>query len=101
MQELIDKFSFEHCSKSGAKFDYQKGIWFNHEYLIKMDDISLAQLFVPVLVEEGVENVNIDYVAKAVGMVKGRINFVRDLWEQADFFFKAPTEYAEKDVKKR
>lgn len=101
MQELIDKFSFEHCSKSGAKFDYQKGIWFNHEYLIKMDDISLAQLFVPVLVEEGVENVNIDYVAKAVGMVKARINFVRDLWEQADFFFKAPTEYAEKDVKKR
>lgn len=101
MEELIAKFSFEHCSKSGAKFDYQKGIWFNHEYLIKMDDMSLAQLFIPVLKEEGVENPDIDYVAKAVGMVKGRINFVRDLWEQADFFFKAPIEYAEKDIKKR
>lgn len=101
MDELIAKFSFAHCSKSGAKFDYQKGIWFNHEYLIKMDDMDLAQLFMPVLAEQGYADVDINYVAKAVGMVKGRINFVRDLWEQGDFFFKAPTEYAEKDVKKR
>ena len=101
MDELIAKFSFAHCSKSGAKFDYQKGIWFNHEYLIKMDNMDLAQLFMPVLAEQGYTDVNIDYVAKAVGMVKGRINFVRDLWEQGDFFFKAPETYAEKDVKKR
>ena len=101
MDELIAKFSFSHCSKSGAKFDYQKGIWFNHEYLIKMDNMDLAQLFMPVLAEQGYTDVNIDYVAKAVGMVKGRINFVRDLWEQGDFFFKAPETYAEKDVKKR
>ena len=101
MEELISKFSFAHCSKSGAKFDYQKGIWFNHEYLIKMDDTDLAQLFMPVLEEKGYGNVDLAYVAKAVSMVKGRINFVRDLWEQGDFFFQAPTEYAEKDVKKR
>ena len=101
MDELIAKFSFAHCSKSGAKFDYQKGIWFNHEYLIKMDNMDLAQLFMPVLAEQGYTDVNIDYVAKAVGMVKGRINFVRDLWEQGDFFFKSPETYAEKDVKKR
>ena len=101
MDDLIAKFSFAHCSKSGAKFDYQKGIWFNHEYLIKMDDMDLAQLFMPVLAEQGYTDVDINYVAKAVGMVKGRINFVRDLWEQGDFFFQAPTEYAEKDVKKR
>ena len=101
MEELISKFSFAHCSKSGAKFDYKKGIWFNHEYLIKMDDTDLAQLFMPVLEEKGYGNVDLAYVAKAVGMVKGRINFVRDLWEQGDFFFQAPTEYAEKDVKKR
>ena len=101
MEALISKFSFAHCSNSGAKFDYQKGIWFNHEYLIKMDDTDLAQLFMPVLEEKGYGNVDLAYVAKAVGMVKGRINFVRDLWEQGDFFFQAPTEYAEKDVKKR
>lgn len=101
MDDLIRKFSFAHCSKSGAKFDYKKGIWFNHEYLGKMDNDALAQLFIPVLVENGVENIDPAYVAKAVGMVKGRADLVGDLWTQGDFFFRAPGAYAEKDVKKR
>jgi glutamyl-tRNA synthetase len=101
MDDLIRKFSFEHCSKSGAKFDYKKGIWFNHEYLGKTDDSILAQLFMPVLAENGVENADPEYVAKAVGMVKGRADLVPDLWTQGDFFFRAPQAYAEKDVKKR
>jgi glutamyl-tRNA synthetase len=101
MDELIEKFSFEHCSKAGAKFDYKKGIWFNHEYLIKKDDAELAEMFLPILKEKGIENPDMAYVTRAVGMVKTRIEFVQDLWTQADFFFQAPTEYAEKDVKKR
>lgn len=101
MQDLIEKFSFDHCSKSGAKFDYQKGIWFNHEYLMRMPDGELADLFIPILREKGVGEFDRDYVARAVGMVKGRVNFVGELWDQADFFFKAPEEYAPKDVKKR
>jgi glutamyl-tRNA synthetase len=101
MDDLIAKFSFEHCSKSGAKFDYKKGIWFNHEYLIRMDDEQLADLFMPVLAEHGITGFDRAYIAKAVAMVKGRINFVSDLWDQGDFFFKAPDSYAEKDVKKR
>lgn len=101
MDTLISKFSFDHCSKAGAKFDYKKGIWFNHEYLIRMDDDKLAELFMPILVEKGYGDTDKSYVAKAVGMVKGRIDFVRDLWDQADFFFRAPDTYSEKDVKKR
>ncbi len=107
MEELIKKFSFDHCSKAGAKFDYKKGIWFNHEYLMRMDDMALAELFMPILkdklAEQGksVDDLGMDYVAKAVGMVKGRIEFVQDLWIQGDFFFVAPATYAEKDVKKR
>ena len=101
MQDLIEKFSFDHCSKSGAKFDYKKGIWFNHEYLMRMPDDKLADLFMPVLARKGVDGFDKEYVAHAVGMVKGRADFVDDLWTQADFFFKAPEEYAAKDVKKR
>lgn len=101
MDELIQKFSFDHCSKAGAKFDYKKGIWFNHEYLMRMDGHELATLFMPVLAEHGHADADPEYVARAVDMVKGRIEFVRDLWTQADFFFEAPTTYAEKDVKKR
>lgn len=101
MDELIQKFSFDHCSKAGAKFDYKKGIWFNHEYLMRMEGHELATLFMPVLAEHGHADADPEYVARAVDMVKGRIEFVRDLWTQADFFFEAPTTYAEKDVKKR
>ena len=101
MDELVKKFSFDHCSKAGAKFDYQKGIWFNHEYLMSKPDEELAELFMPILKEKGIEGFSKEYVAKALGMVKGRANLVPDLWDQADFFFVAPEQYAEKDVRKR
>lgn len=102
MNELIEKFSFAHCSKSGAKFDYQKGAWFNHEYLMRKGDDELAELFMPILDEKVPgHNFSKEYVAKALGMVKGRVNFVGELWDQADFFFKSPEEYAPKDIKKR
>ena len=101
MDELISKFSFDHCSKSGAKFDYNKGKWFNHEYLMARPDSELAELFMPLLKEKGIEGFDKEYVAKALGMVKGRANLIPDLWEQGAFFFEAPTEYAPKDVKKR
>lgn len=101
MQELVSKFSFDHCSKAGAKFDYQKGIWFNHEYLMRKPDEELARLFMPILKEKGIEGFSEEYIARALGMVKGRASLIPDLWDQADFFFVAPKEYAAKDVKKR
>ena len=101
MDELISLFSFEHCSKSGAKFDFEKGKWFNHKYLQEMSDTDLAKLYMPILSEHGHADADAAYVARVVALVKGRINFVRDLWEQSRFFFEAPTTYAEKDVRKR
>ncbi|MCM1452806.1 MAG: glutamate--tRNA ligase [Clostridium sp.] len=103
MARLIDKFSFDHCSKSGAKFAYEKGKWFNHTYLQALPDAELAELFKPVLKDAGIDPANFsdEYIAQAVGMVKGRINFVKDLLDQAGFFFKAPEEYDPKAVKKR
>ena len=101
MEDLIKKFSFDHCSKSGAKFDYKKGIWFNHEYIGKADNETLAVLLEPTLVENGITNIDHDYLTKAISLVKGRADLIPDLWTQADFFFRAPETYAEKDVKKR
>ncbi len=101
MPELIEKFSFEHCSKAGAKFDYQKGAWFNHEYILRMSDSELAKLFLPILKEKGISGFSEEYIARAIGMVKGRVNFIGELWDQGDFFFRAPEEYAAKDIRKR
>lgn len=103
IDELIEKFSFAHCSRSGAKFAFDKGRWFNHEYLQQTPDSRLAELFKPVLAANGIEpsKFSDSYIERAVALVKGRINFVADLWEQARFFFSAPETYAEKDVRKR
>lgn len=100
MQELIELFSIDRVSKSGARFNYEKGIWFNHEYLIKKSDEEVAQLFLPILKEKGYdcEMKRLTYI---VSLIKERINFPADLWEQANFFFEAPTEYDEKSLKKR
>lgn len=101
MDELLKLFSFEHCSRSGAKFDFEKAKWFNHKYLTEKPDAELATLFVPILKEHGVEGYSDEYITKAVGMVKDRISFVKDLWDQAGFFFVAPTTFSPKDIKKR
>ena len=100
MDELIEAFSLERVSKSGAKFDYEKGKWFNHEYLIRKSDEELATLLMPTLVEKGI-NTNLATLAAVVGMTKVRCNFISDFWNQIKFFFEAPTEYDAKTVQKR
>ena len=100
MDELVKLFSLEHCSKSGAKFDYEKGKWFNHQYIQKKDNATLSALFQPVLAENGIE-VCSSYVEKVVSLMKERVNFVKELWDQSAFFFVAPLSYDEKTVKKR
>ncbi len=103
MEELIKEFSIEHCSRKGAKFDFEKGKWFNHEYLMMMDDHELAQQFKPVLEQHGVNVADFsdEYITEVVALVKSRANFVGDLWDQANFFFVRPTSYSEKDIRKR
>lgn len=103
MDTLIEKFSFDHCSRSGARFAYEKGRWFNHEYLQQMDDARLAELFRPVMVQNGVnpDDFTEEYIRRALAMVKSRLNFVSEGWQNARFFFVAPIEYEAKSVKKR
>ena len=101
MDELIKEFSLDRVSKSGAKFDYEKGKWFNHQYLQLKSNEEIAELFMPVLESKVESKKTKAEVAKIVGLVKDRVNFVPELWEQVNFFFIAPTEYDEKSLKKR
>lgn len=100
MDELIEQFSLDRVSKAGAKFDYEKGKWFNHQYMQMKSDEELAALFMPVLAQHGIQ-ADAAVVAKVIGLTKDRVNFVPELWEQVNFFFVAPTEYDEKSLKKR
>jgi glutamyl-tRNA synthetase len=100
MHELIELFSLDRVSKSGAKFDYEKGKWFNNKYLQLKSNEEVAALFQQVLVEKGIV-VETDIVIKIVSLVKERVGFVHDLWDQTGFFFIAPTEYDAKAIQKR
>lgn len=100
MQELIDLFSFDRVSKSGAKFDYEKGKWFNHKYLQSKPLEEIADLFQHILVEKDIIE-DSEKVMKVVGLVRERANFITELWAQSSFFFVAPTSYDEKTVQKR
>lgn len=100
LEELINIFSIDRISKHGAKFDLEKAKWFNHQYLQKVEDEKLAQDFLCDLSSRGI-NVNEQKVKSIVALVKERCNFVKDFWENSDYFFVAPESYAEKALKKR
>jgi glutamyl-tRNA synthetase len=100
MDQLIAAFSLERVGKAGSKFDLEKAKWFNHQYLIQKSDEELSDLYLPLLKERGLD------VPKALllavcGLVKERVNFVADLWDQSWFFFKDPESWDEQVIKKR
>ena len=100
MNELIEAFDLDKVGKAGSKFDPDKAKWFNHQYLINKSDSELAGMFLPIIEQKGF-SASQDFVEKICSMVKERINFIQDLWDQAWFFFQAPKEYDQKMVKKK
>lgn len=100
LDELVKLFDIHKCSKAGAKFDFEKCKWFNHQYIQMTDDNVLAQQLMPLLAAEGIE-APVEKVALVVGMMKSRVSFVKELPDTCRFFFKAPVEYDEKTRKKR
>ena len=99
MQELIDSFSLERVSKSGARFQPDKAKWFNAQYMHHKSDAELAALYQPILREHGIE-VSDELAGRAAGIMKERATFITDLWDLTSFFFVAPTQYDEKQAKK-
>ena len=100
LDELVEQFDIHKCSKSGAKFDFQKGIWFNHEYILRKSNEEIADLFAPIVANNGVDE-SMERITHVVAMMKDRVSFVKELWPLCSFFFIAPTEYDQKTVKKR
>lgn len=100
LDELIKLFSLERCSKNGARFDYEKGKWFNHKYLLMKENEEVARMMLPELLTHNVE-APFEKVVKVVALMKDRVSFVKDLWDSCAFFFVAPVDYDEKTIKKR
>ncbi len=99
MQELIDSFSLDRVSKSGARFQPDKARWFNAQYMHRKSDAELAAVYQPILREHSIE-VSDEVAGRAAGIMKERASLITDLWDLTSFFFVAPTEYEEKQVRK-
>jgi glutamyl-tRNA synthetase len=100
MPELIEAFTIERVGKSGSRFDPDKAKWFNHQWLQQKTDCAVTDLFLPVLKKKGIIT-EYDTIEKIVNLVKERVSFVHELWDQTSYFFEAPETYDEKTIKKR
>lgn len=99
LEELKAAFSVERISKAGAKFDFEKAKWFNHEW-IKQSPVSSLQLTVnSILAEKGIEVKSEETLAKVIELVKDRCTLLPDFGAQSAYFFTAPNEYDSAAVK--
>ena len=111
MDEMVKLFDLSKCSKSGARFDYVKAAWFNHQYLMQLDPMDWTPEFDKILKAEGIESTPekeaqvvemmktkvIEYVDKDNNKKKRNVSFVSDLWPLCKFFFVAPEAYDKED----
>ncbi len=100
LEELIQAFSIDRINKAGAKFDIQKAHWFNQQYIKNMPDEALADHLLPLLEKAGISSSR-EKAIRVCALMKERVTFLRELWENAPYFYRPPQHYDEKTVKKK
>lgn len=90
IDELTAKFSLEKVHKGGAKFDYEKAKWFNHEWIKKLTVDRWQMTVRNDFEQKGIVINDEDKFLKVLGLVKDRCTLLTDFYQQASFFFKAP-----------
>ncbi|KGE14860.1 glutamate--tRNA ligase [Sphingobacterium deserti] len=93
MEELIEKFAIERISKAGAKFDFEKAKWFNHEWIKQATNDQLLPQIKTIVAEHSDKDVSDDYLEAVLSLIKERLTFVEDFWTQASFFIDRPASY--------
>ena len=93
LPELIEKFSIERISKAGAKFDFEKAKWYNHEWIKNADPAKLLPAVQTAFATEGIEVKDEQQLIQVIGLIKDRCHLLTDFVQQAGYFFRAPAEY--------
>ncbi len=99
LPELIEKFSVERISKAGAKFDFEKAKWYNHEWIKNTDAVALLETVKQEFAVKGTILNDDAFILKVIGLVKERCNLLTDFVSQSEYFFTAPAEYDLPSVK--
>lgn len=98
LEELVDAFELERVHKAGARFDPDKIKWFNHQYMQYQNDDELAEIFKTN--QPQLKDIDVNYVAMIVGLIKERATFISEFWELSSYFFEAPKTYDQKALAK-
>ena len=99
LDELTEKFSIERVHKGGAKFDFDKAKWFNHEWIKKLEVENYFARVKMIFEANGITGINDGYLRQVMILVKERCTLLTDFYTQGSFFFKAPASYDEAAVK--
>jgi glutamyl-tRNA synthetase len=94
VEDLFNEFTLERVSKNGAKFDLNKALWFNHEYLQRQNNAEIAAELLPLALVSGYKT-DLAYIEKVVGLMKEKVNFAKEILEKGTYLFEAPTKYDE------
>ena len=90
LPELIEKFSMDRVHKGGAKFDYEKAKWYNHEW-IKLSEVShLAVAVKQAFLDKQIAVTDEALLIKVIELVKDRCTLLADFVQQGSFFFQSP-----------
>ena len=90
MEELIDKFSIERVHKGGAKFDFEKAKWYNHEWIKKLPVTEYGLRVKEIFKSKGIIINDDTNFYKVLELVKDRCALLTDFYDQASYFFKTP-----------
>ena len=104
--ELVDAFDLERVGKAGARFDFDKAIWFNQEHLKQRSNDSLGQELLALLQAEGKaqdegKSIDLETCTAVAGMLKERVRFVAEMPEKGHYFFGPVQAYDEKTLRKK
>lgn len=99
-EEMTELFSFEKVHKAGARFDFEKAKWFNHQYLKAKSDVELAEAIKPQFAEKGY-TYEAGFVSEFCGLMKERAIFINDLLEMGYYFFEDIKTYDNETIKKK
>jgi glutamyl-tRNA synthetase len=94
VEDLFNEFTLERVSKNGAKFDLNKALWFNHEYLQLQNNAEIAAELLTLALAKGYKT-DLAYIEKVVALMKEKVNFAKEILEKGTYLFEAPTKYDE------
>lgn len=99
LEELVEKFSIEKVHKGGAKFDFEKAKWYNHQWIQKLDVSNYEDRVTVIFESKGVDVSDSGYFRKVLNLIKGRCTLLPDFYTQGSFFFRPPVSIDVADIR--